>query len=323
MKAMLLCAGLGTRLRPMTHFIPKPLVPIPARPLAFAALDMLHAAGVQAVLVNLHHLPEQVRNTMGSEYRGMQIEYSHEPEILGPTGGIRKAIDFFGDGPFPVVNGDVYFDLDIKALMDFHTRHGAALTLAVKTDAPDSKLNSMGFDASQRVRQVWGRPDWRGDLSCGINIGAFVHEPRVIREYVPGGVSYGFGADFIPALFEAGEKIAAFPYQGYWSDIGSAESYLDFLRDVFDGAAPGLAAAHEVSPSAKVNADAKIVPPCHIAAGCEVGPGAVVGPYTVLCENAQIGAGAIISHSVVLPNVSVSENAQVSNTVVTPQEDVL
>jgi NDP-sugar pyrophosphorylase family protein len=311
MKAMLLCAGLGTRLRPLTLSIPKPLVPAPDRPLALHALDSLARAGADLVVINLHHLPEIIRATLGESYQGMRIAYSHEPEILGPTGGLRKALHFFGDTPFVVLNGDVYCDIDVEGLMEFHLRKDAELTIAAKTGAPESPFNALAFDADFRLRQLWDAPAWRGaPLSRGINIGAFVYSPGVVRRHVPPDVFHGFREDFIPNLFAADEKIFVYPCRGYWTDIGSEKSYLNFLKDILDGKTPGIAGGHAVSDKARIDPDAVIAPPCRIAAGCVVAARAEVGPYSVLGENAHIGAQAKISGCLIPPGARVAPRFQ-------------
>lgn len=321
MKAMLLCAGLGTRLRPLTHHVPKPLVPAPDLPLVHHALDSLARAGASEVVINLHHLPDQIIDTVHDTYHGMRIHYSYEMDIMGPTGGIRQALDYFGGEPFVALNGDVYFELDPAALLQYHIGRGAALTMAVKTGAPESPINAVGFDTDHRVRQLWDAPAWNGPpLARGINIGAFAYSPELIRNFVPEDKPYGFREDFFPAVLAAGEHIAAFPYTGYWTDIGNEQAYLAFLKDILDNRVPGIAGGHHVADSAEIHPGATIIEPCHIAPRCMVREGAEVGPYTVLGRECDVGAGARVSRCVVLPGNAVPPGATIHNTFVVEEE---
>ena len=314
MKAMVLCAGLGTRLRPLTHRIPKPLVPAPGEPLVFHTLRGLARSGVSLCVINLHHLPDQVRAAAGHAFEGMDIAYSEEPDILGPTGSLRKVVDTFGRDPFFVVNGDINAHVDFAAMMDFHKRHGASLTMAAKTGVPESPLNALGFDAHTRLRQVWDQPAWPGPaLERGINTGVFIYEPDLIRNFVPARGFYGFRDDFIPALFAADVPVHVFPYRGYWSDIGNADAYLEFLRDALDGRVPGLAGGHFVSGDARIHSGAHLAPPCYIASGCMVHDGARIGPYAVLGAHAIAARGAVARHCLIAPHEAVPEAAHIEH----------
>ena len=304
-KAMVLCAGLGTRLRPLTHHIPKPLVPAPDVPIVFHTLRRLEASGVSECVVNLHHLPHAVRAALGGSFGNMRILYSHEPEILGPTGGIRKALDMLGEDPFFVINGDIYSEVNYEALMRRHAQSSAGLTIAALAGIPASPLNALGFDSGCRLRQVWDSPAWNGPaLDRGINIGVFVYSPEVIRSHVPPGAFYGFRDDFIPDLFRSAEIINVFPYRGYWTDIGNDKAYLAFLADILQGRVSGLQGGHVVSPGARIHAAAAVQAPCHIGDGCTVAAGARVGPLAVLGAGSHLGEGCTATRCMVAPGAS-------------------
>jgi NDP-sugar pyrophosphorylase family protein len=323
MKAMLLCAGLGTRLRPMTNHLPKPLAPAPDLPLACHALDRLARAGATEVVINLHHLPDQIIGAVTDTYRDMRIHYSYEIEIMGPTGGIREALVYFGGEPFVVLNGDVYFELDPAALLAHHIESGAAMTMAVKIDDPDSAINAVGFDAGGRVRQLWDAPEWSGPpLARGINIGAFAYSPELIRNFVPESKPYGFREDFFPAVLAAGENVIAFPYTGCWTDIGSLESYLEFLKNILDNRVPGIEGGHYVAESAVISPGVKIIEPCHIAPRCKIGEGAEVGPYTVLGRECEIGSQARVRRSLAITGAVVKPRADICDVVVVDVPEV-
>jgi len=230
---------------------------------------------------------------------------------------LRNAIDHFGDEPFLVVNGDVYFEIDFRALFDFHIEKNASLTMTVKVDSPDSKINAVAFDSGNIVRQLWGAPKWNGSpLSAGINAGAFVYSPDIIRRFVPPGVPYGFREDFMPALFEAGVRVAAFPYRGFWSDIGDNESYLRFVCAALRGEVPGIEGGHRVAASARIDQSAEIIPPCCIGENCVIEKGARIGPCTVTGSGATVGAGAQLKESIAVPGVKIPDNSDFTNQII-------
>jgi NDP-sugar pyrophosphorylase family protein len=316
MKAMILCAGLGTRLRPLTNCIPKPLVPAPDEPLVFHSLRRLARAGATLCVVNLHHLPRAVKTAIGDDFEGMRIVYSHEPEILGHAGGLRKAAHIFEGEPFLVMNGDIYADVDCGAVMRFHKENNAAVTVTAKTDLPESDLNLLGFDSENTLRTIRGKPGWSGPaLSHGINAGVFVYDPSFLDHNVPPGRFSGFAEVLQPLLEQGDARIRVFPYTGYWTDIGDAEKYLCFLREVLDGKVPGIPGGHMISGDAGIAGAADIIAPCHIAAGCVVEDGARIGPYAVLGRGCAVGRGSHVAHCLVAPGVHVPGGAMVKHSV--------
>ena len=326
MKAMLLCAGLGVRLKPLTEHIPKPMLPIFGRQTADYALESLAEAGVTDVVVNLHHLPDKVKSSLGTRSRGMNIHYSFEPALLGPTGGIRKALPALGGEPFIVVNGDALMEIDFKSMMRAHISNGAALTIAVGPghDTPD--IRAVGVDPQFRVRSLWGIPARPGEsLSDKVNLGCFIYDPRIVKTYIPDDSFYHFREGFIPELFEREERIFAYETDTYWNDIGSPKSYLRAWTDAFDGAGtPRMkktANAQIEESSRRLNSETKsgriqFIHPVYVEQGAEIGEGAVIGPDAALCAGCKVGAGASVSRSLVMQNSLVCESAIVRGSIV-------
>jgi mannose-1-phosphate guanylyltransferase len=305
---MLLCAGLGVRVRPLTYEIPKPVLPLFGRTVAEYHLEMFAEAGMEAAVLNLHHKPEAIKDRLGARCRGVDIYYSREPEILGPTGGIRKALPLLGDGPVLVVNGDIVFEYDVKEILKYHEETGAALTFVVGPGRDRPALRAVGVDADSRVRQLWGKPGWEGGpLACMVNLGVFVYERRIIEEYIPGNSFYHFRDALIPALFERGEKIMAYAADSYWNDIGTVEAYIQAHLDVFGGGGTSrcraAAAAGMPAPGAGFHA------PYYIEGGLKLGEGASVGPNVACYAGCEIGGGARLTNSVVMPGARVPRGA--------------
>ncbi|MEW5945686.1 MAG: NDP-sugar synthase [bacterium] len=318
---MILAAGFGERLRPVTEKIPKPLLPLLDRPLVDRALDSLAAAGVAEVIINLHHGADLLRERLGTRRRGVNLHYSFEPVIMGPVGAIKKAEGFFEGRTFIVVNGDVLTDLDPAQIVDAHRRSGAALTLAVVPPPPGMEaLAAIAYDGGSIVRSVWGEP--AGGLSLGVNAGVYVYEPRVL-EHVPPGAFFGFAPDLTSALFSAGEKIAAFVHGGYWNDLGTPDRYLQAHRDVLENRAhlppdEGLTvrggSVHR--GESRVAPGATVRPPCYFGEGCDVESGAEIGPFAVLGAGCRVGTGARAADAVVFPGVNLPPGSSFVGTIV-------
>ena len=185
---MVLCAGLGTRLRPLTDVVPKPLVPIAGVPMVVRTLQQLRAAGVERVVINVHHLGERVRAALGAgEGLGLAIEYRVEaPQILGTGGGVRNALDFFGaDEAFLLVNGDVVIDADFAALGAAHARSGAAATMLVREVPDAARWGAVEVDGDGWVRRLLGEGEAPAEVTATMFTGVHVLDPRRVGPLLP------------------------------------------------------------------------------------------------------------------------------------------
>jgi NDP-sugar pyrophosphorylase family protein len=236
MRAMILAAGKGTRLRPLTETIPKPLVDVCGRPMIAFALELLREAGIRDVVINLHHLGHLIRAALGdgSQY-GVRINYSEEDPILDTGGGIEAARRFLHDGTFVIVNADVAIDLRLRDVIDFHRRHGAVATLVLRADPQAERKDDIGIDAAQRIRRFLGQP-YDGVSPC---IGeryffgsVHVVEPRLF-DYMQPGV-YSITRDVYPRLLAAGEPILGYVHQGYWRVLDTPGDLAAGRRELAD-----------------------------------------------------------------------------------------
>lgn len=222
MKALILAAGAGTRLRPLTDSCPKPMLPVAGKPLLEWTLRWLRAYGIREVALNLHHLPAIVRDGLGDGSRfALRLRYAYEPVLRGTAGALHGFPGFF-DQPFLVIYGDLLLHLDLNDLLAFHTTNRAIVTVALKqTDTPWSQ-GMVEVDASGRLRHFVEKPAaWDGENHA--NAGVYVCEPEVVTR-IPAGVS-DFGSDIIPALIRAGMPVYGWPVRGYILDIGTPEAY--------------------------------------------------------------------------------------------------
>ncbi|HJU06033.1 MAG TPA: NDP-sugar synthase [Nitrospiraceae bacterium] len=234
---MILAAGFGARLRPLTNTIPKPLLPIAGTPLIVWNLLLLRRHGITDAVMNLHHLGHLIEKELGdgSQY-GMHLSYSHEAVILGTGGGIKHALDYFHGEPFFVLNGDTLVDINLSLLLAFHRERTALATMVVREDPEADRWGAVELDKDQRVLRINGRglivnaPSARAKrMFAGIHI---MH-PRLLRSLPP-----GHEASIIDAYvreIERGERICGFTMDGYWSDIGTPERYAQAQKDAESG----------------------------------------------------------------------------------------
>ncbi len=224
MKAMILAAGAGTRLRPLTDAVPKPMLPIAGEPLLSHTLRWLRAAGITEVAMNLHHLPHVVRAGLGDGSRwGVRIRYAEEPQLRGTAGALLPFADFF-DESFVVIYGDLLLSLDLVALIAFHRQRAGVMTIALKTtDQPESQgmleLNEQG-----RVLRFVEKPrTWPADQRWA-NAGVYVVEPDVLR-FIPAERPADWGHDIIPRLIAEGAPVYGYLAPGQVIDIGTHAAY--------------------------------------------------------------------------------------------------
>lgn len=235
MKAMILAAGLGTRLRPLTNTIPKPLLPIAGTPLIVWNLLLLKRHGFHDVIINLHHLGPMIEQALGNGAKyGLRIYYSHEPVILGTGGAIKQAEPNFSGEPVLVLNGDTLFDLDLEALCAYHQRRQAAATLVLRSDPEAARWGVVEVDADDRIVRITGRG--RTDaITTEPRMFAGVHilHPRLLRD-VPKGKPSSIIDAYVAAL-QRGDVVAAYELTGYWSDVGTPERYAQAEHDATSG----------------------------------------------------------------------------------------
>ena len=224
MRAMILAAGFGTRLRPLTNTVPKALAPVAGRPLIEYGLLFLKSYGVEEVVINLHHLGEKVRAALGdgSAY-GLRITYSPEDPILDSGGGIKKAQPFLDGETFVVLNCDTIIDLDLHTLLAAHRRTAAAATLVLRPDPEAARYGILETDASGRIRRFLGHPlEVNEPLSPYMFTGLQMLEPRVFG-FMPEARPFSTTRETYPSMLHAGEPLYGFIHTGSWMVVDDAE----------------------------------------------------------------------------------------------------
>lgn len=321
MKAMILAAGKGTRVRPITQIIPKPMIPILQKPVMEFLVELLRQHGFDQIMVNVSHLADVIENYFrdGQKF-GVQIGYSFEGRIdedgqmigeaVGSAGGMKRIQDFspFFDDTFVVLCGDALIDLDLTAAVKWHREKGAIATIVMKS-VPREEVSSYGVvvtDESGKVKAFQEKPSVEEALSTDINTGIYIFEPEIFN-YIPSNTEYDIGSQLFPKLVAAGAPFYGISMEFEWVDIGKVPDYWQaiqsvLLREVKNVSIPGI----EVRPgiytglNVSVNWDkVDITGPVYIGAMTKIEDGAkIVGP-TMIGPNCWVCSGATVENSVI------------------------
>jgi len=312
MKAMVLAAGLGLRMRPLTERRAKPVLPVLNRPLIEFTLERLARAGFTDVIVNLHHRPASVRRVVGDGRRfGLRVRYSVERQVLGTAGGPRNARRLLGAGPVLLVNGDVLFDFDLRALVERHRREGAVATLALKPNPDPTRYGPIVTDARGRILALAGRPrPARGHVS--LFTGVHVLEAELLARLRRG--PSDSVRDLYAPLVAAGARLAGVRVKGAWYDLGGPAQYLAAQRLLLRHRRSG----RMVHPSAKVAAGAHVTASV-VGRGVRIDAGALVAG-SVLWDGVAVGPDATVRGSILAEGVRIGAGESVLGQVVTATE---
>jgi NDP-sugar pyrophosphorylase family protein len=321
MKAILLAGGKGTRLRPLTIHTPKPIVPIFNRPFLHYQIDLLRQVPeIDEVILSLNYQPRRIEEMFGDGSEvGIKIRYVVEPAPLGTAGAVKYAGEKLTESVV-VFNGDVMTALDLGAVIRLHRERRARATIVLTPVDDPSAYGLVETDAAGNILRFLEKPG-PGEITTNrINAGIYVLEPETF-DRIPSDVSWSIERSFFPSLIERGETFVAYPYEGYWIDIGTPEKYAQVHRDIMDGrfrAAPfaGLPARHAaIADDARIEAGATVEGPCFIDDGVLVKAGARVGPYAVLGRQTQIEEEAVVERAILWSNCRVGSHAVVRDAV--------
>jgi mannose-1-phosphate guanylyltransferase len=336
MKAMILAAGKGTRVRPLTYDLPKPMIPILGKPVMAYLIEHLEKYGVKDIMVNVSYLHEKIEDYFGEGHQfGVQIGYSFEgytndagevvPQPLGSAGGMKKIQQFGGffDDTTIVLCGDALIDLDLKSALFEHKRKGAIASVITK-EVPWDKVSSYGVVVTEkdgRIKSFQEKPSQAEALSNYASTGIYLFEPAAL-DLIPPGVNFDIGSDLFPLLAEKGLPFYAQTRPFNWIDIGTVSDYWEVCQSVLMGEVahldvPGIQINDGLWVGLNTNIDwsngTKIVGPVYIGSGAKVEAGTtIIGPSWIghgshICAGATVDRCVLFEYTRVLPNVSMSE----------------
>ncbi len=309
MKAMVLAAGLGTRLRPLTYEITKPMVPVLDRPVMEHILDLIDRHSFDGVIANLHYFPETIR-----EYFGQRISYRFEEQLLGTAGGVRACAEFFGDEPFLVISGDALTDIDLTAFAARHREAGGIATLAVKKVADTREYGVVLHDREGRITGFQEKPAPDEALSDLGNCGIYMFEPAIF-DYFPDRPFVDWAKDVFPALLDNDVPFHIHEVREYWNDVGSLSELRQGTFDALDGALHLQMRGEEVQPgvtvagSSPLREDTDVDGAVWIGRDVHIGANVrLMGPI-VLGDGARVGDGAQLRESILFPGTEVAADS--------------
>ncbi|HVY96631.1 MAG TPA: NDP-sugar synthase [Solirubrobacterales bacterium] len=320
---MVLAAGLGTRLRPITYDMPKPMVPVLNRPVMEHIVRLLARHGFTETIANLHWFPELIRSHFGDGSAfGVELTYSEEEQLLGTSGGVRNVAGFLGDS-FLVISGDALTDIDLTAMREFHESHDGIATLATKRVEDTSQFGVAITGSDGRIQGFQEKPDPAEALSDLANCGIYMFRSEIFDFFPAPGQSKlagpqepaGFAdwaMDVFPALLEGDVPFYSHEIDAYWNDIGNLEELRAGTLDALSGAVE-VEREGELLDGFRSGEPGEGEPPLSgpvlIGAGCEIGDDVRIDGPAVVGDGARIGAGSRLREVILLPGAEIAERA--------------
>jgi mannose-1-phosphate guanylyltransferase/mannose-1-phosphate guanylyltransferase/phosphomannomutase len=330
---MILAAGLGTRLRPLTYVMPKPVAPVLNRPILAWIADLIGRHEFEQVVANVSYLPEQIREVLGDgSDHGLEITYSEEPEPLGTAGGVGKVRDFLSETEsFLVISGDALTDIDLSAMRAAHeanVERGAIATLATKRVEDTTQFGVAITDEEGRIQGFQEKPEPAEALSDLANCGIYMFRREIFDHFPPpdrkspagdddqppGFVDWAM--DVFPSLLDGDVPFYSHEIDAYWNDIGSVGEFVQGNLDALAGKVGIEPQAPEVSDGIYAGGDSdldavRVTAPVLIGQGARIGEGADLHGPVVVGDGSELGPGAMLRECVVLPGARVPESALV------------
>jgi mannose-1-phosphate guanylyltransferase len=303
MQALILAGGKGTRLRPLTVYTPKPVVPVCNRPFLLYQLDTLKRAGVTDITLSLSYQPHKIEQQLGDGFDyGVKLSYAVEPQPMGTAGAYKFAADLIRE-PTVVLNGDIVTDLDLRAAIRQHNERGAVATVVLAPVENPSVYGVVETGEDGRVKSFSEKPRAEEVSVNTINAGTYILDPKVL-DMIPAGESYSFEYDLFPDLLKRGESFYAHvPDGAYWLDIGAPARYLQVHHDILAGRVRGIGFKNR-------------------RGDCDLATVAEVDELSLLGDDCTIKPGAQVINSVLGEGVHVEEKARIENSVVWPHTRV-
>ncbi len=330
MKAMVLAAGFGTRLAPLTDEIPKPCIPIANVPSILFMLNFLKSQGIDEVMINLHHLGESIEQTLGTGGGSLpNLVYAHETEILGTGGGIKNVEAFFeNEETFVVANADALMEFDLRQAIERHRESESAATMLLSSSMDLKKYSPIEIDLKGQVRNIAGRLHDPGDpRKAGGFIGVHILGQKIF-EYIPPHVESCINSYTYPKMIENGESIRGDFVEGPWHDTGTLETYyrtnMGFLDDSIRLSYLDPFEPYPLKPknttgggvimgeNVELGDNIDIRPPVLIGHNTKIGPNSTIGPYVILGNGTQVGKKVELLESIVFSGAKIRNRKRLS-----------
>ena len=324
MQALILAGGEGTRLRPLTHTVAKPVLPLAGRPHIAYVIDWLTGHGVDDVILSCGFLAEGMRKALAALGPGVEIRYAEEPDPRGTAGAIRFAEEMLDDR-FLVLNGDVLCDLDLTALIAQHERTGARATIALYPVEDPTGYGLIHRRDDGEITEFLEKPEPHQIDTDEINAGAYLLERSVLDE-IPPDQAVSIEREVFPNLI--GEGLYGIRLEGYWIDIGTPDRFLEANWDILEHRIETVTAellddrGVWLGEGSHLGDGVTVEPAVFLGDGVRVGDGATLGPRAVIGPGCELGEGSTVEGSVLLARCRVGEGATVSNSILSANVEV-
>jgi len=317
LKALLLAGGLGTRMRPLTESMPKPMAPVGNRPWLEQLVLHLKSQGIREFVMAVKYFPDRIQKHFGDGSRlGVQIRYAVEPILLGTAGAIKNAEPLLGER-FLVLNADIIQNAPIEPLLRFHEAHGGVATIGlIAVDDPTS-YGVVELDGNGRILRFVEKPAKHEAPSNLVNAGIYILEKEVLR-HIPPGREVSIERETFPQLIASGAGVYGKAIEGYWMDMGTRDRYRKVHWDLLDRTFRLPLQGKEwkkgvwVGEHTVVSSDVSLVPPVLIGDRVRIGEGSVIGPYAVIGDGCEIGRGVRITETIMWNDCRVSDDAHLN-----------
>ncbi|MFC0558097.1 sugar phosphate nucleotidyltransferase [Halalkalibacter alkalisediminis] len=315
MKGVIMAGGKGTRLRPLTCNVPKPMVPLIEKPVMQYSIELLKKYGITDIAVTIQYLPDVIRDYFGDGSRfGVNLTYFEETTPLGTAGSVKQAESFL-DEPFIVVSGDALTDFDLKAGMDFHNEHSSVTTIFMKQVECPLEFGVIMTDEQNQIVRFLEKPSWSEVFSDTVNTGIYIMDPSIFS-YIPNDAVCDFSKDVFPRLLEEQAGMYGYSATGYWSDIGNLKQYRQAHSDLLNGDIVADIVGTEIEPKMWIGENViieegvKLEAPIAIGSNTIIQNGAVIGPHTIIGSGTTISNGASLKRSVVWNGNYIGESSE-------------
>lgn len=313
--------GMGTRLRPLTCQLPKPMVPIFNKPVMEYGIEILKEYGIEDIAVTLYYLPNNIMEYFndGKEF-DVNIKYYIENEPLGTGGSVKNAQEFL-DNTFIVISGDAFTNINITKAYEFHREKGSKATLVLKKEPIPLEYGVVITDEYGRIIRFLEKPNWGEVFSDTINTGIYILEPEVL-DYYKKGDNFDFSKDLFPRLLKDDIPMYGYITEEYWCDVGDISTYVKTHEDIFLNFSKDYLLEEELykgiwaEEGVTIEKGARLYPPIYIGKNSLIKEGAIVEPYTVIGNNCVIKKGTSIKRSILWDNVIVEENCEIRKSVI-------
>ncbi len=322
MKAMILAAGVGSRLDPLTRNVPKPMVPIINRPVIEHIVEKLKKHGFTEIMINLHYLGHVIKDHLGNGSKwGVKIHYASEDRLWGDAGSVKRAEEFLNGETFLVVGGDDISDIDLTKMLKYHKDKKAVSTIALSLVDDPSEYGIVLMNEKGRITRFLEKPKGGVVFSNTANTGVYIFEPEVF-DIIPRGVQFGFGNNVFPQLLEQRKPLFGYLTSSYWRDVGNLQVYRKTQYDALEGRVvlnmplKQLRKFVWVGENVTIDPSADIGYPVAIGNNVTIQAGAQVLENTIIGDNCTVETGAVLKETILWEGAVVMPNTHLERCIV-------